>query len=314
MGSHFKLKLRGIPGVRLSQECTEGSTPSRLSFNKRTFDSNKFSSCGFLFLQFSLPYSINKVPVDIGVLFPNLPIQYRIAAMQNIQVLVNNPCPRKDKAEAELVDGTGISAKTCRRLACDAPTVIMTHGPDGDILHLGSKTRKISRPLWRALLTRDQYCQFPGCNNSRHLKAHHIKHWANGGKIDPENLVLLCRAHHWAVHEGGFRIQGDRSGKLVFLRPDGTALPKIPTFRSVPEDVVHMLKLCNVERNLDINPETNACNWDGEPMDYDLAVMGLMQSDSRLAEQNDGNSSSNILKKNHRGLSVRNRTCPNYHS
>lgn len=39
------------------------------------------------------------------------------------------------------------------------------------------------------------------------------------------NLVLLCRRHHRAVHEGGWHIQGDPAGTLRFIRPDGFALP-----------------------------------------------------------------------------------------
>ncbi len=176
----------------------------------------------------------------------------------------------------ELEHGPAIAAETCRRLACDASTILVTHSSDGDIIHLGRKTRKISRPLWRALLNRDKSCQFPGCHCRRHLKAHHIKHWANGGKTDPENLVLLCRAHHWAVHEGGFRIQGKRPGELVFIRPDGRVLPITPPFNRLPEDAVQKLMLRNGDQ--DISTDTNACNWDGLAMDYDMAVMGLMSS------------------------------------
>ena len=36
-----------------------------------------------------------------------------------------------------------------------------------------------------------------------------------------ENLVLLCRRHHRAVHEGGWDIEGDPAGELRFLRPSG---------------------------------------------------------------------------------------------
>jgi HNH endonuclease len=30
-----------------------------------------------------------------------------------------------------------------------------------------------------------------------------VWHWADGGPTDLENLVLLCRTHHRAVHEAG---------------------------------------------------------------------------------------------------------------
>ncbi len=53
---------------------------------------------------------------------------------------------------------------------------------------------------------------------------HHIKHWANGGKTKPSNLVSLCRFHHRAVHEAGFDVQILDDGALRFVRPDGAAV------------------------------------------------------------------------------------------
>jgi hypothetical protein len=32
--------------------------------------------------------------------------------------------------------------------------------------------------------------------------AHHVVHWADGGPTSLSNLVLLCRPHHRAVHQG----------------------------------------------------------------------------------------------------------------
>ncbi len=31
-------------------------------------------------------------------------------------------------------------------------------------------------------------------------------HWAQGGATELDNLVLLCRHHHWSVHEGGWTL------------------------------------------------------------------------------------------------------------
>ena len=38
------------------------------------------------------------------------------------------------------------------------------------------------------------------------IECHHLTHWAQGGSTDLENLVSVCRAHHWKVHEGGWRL------------------------------------------------------------------------------------------------------------
>jgi len=180
---------------------------------------------------------------------------------------------------SEIDNGEGISAETSRRISCDAPFVSIAHGGNGEVLHMGRKSRKISTPLWRALKSRDKACQFPGCNRSDKLQAHHIQHWAKGGRTDPNNLVLLCRAHHWAVHEGGFRIEGRTSEALAFIRPDGRTLPASPRPTNLSDDPIEALKSCHREMGLTITLETSACNWDGGAMDYDIALRGIMGAD-----------------------------------
>jgi hypothetical protein len=53
--------------------------------------------------------------------------------------------------------------------------------------------------------------------------AHHVTFFEHGGVTDLENLVLLCRFHHKAVHDRGFRMsRGD--GEVTVSRPDGTPI------------------------------------------------------------------------------------------
>ena len=59
-------------------------------------------------------------------------------------------------------------------------------------------------------------CRFPGCT-ARRCDAHHVEHWIDGGVTSLDNLVLLCRRHHRAVHEGGFGLTQNRDGPA--LRP-----------------------------------------------------------------------------------------------
>jgi len=95
------------------------------------------------------------------------------------------------------------SARPSRRIACDAAVVVMRHAPDGTPLDVGRKTRTIPPAIRRALAARDRQCRFPGCS-AKHCDAHHVRHWADGGTTCLDNLVLLCRRHHRAVHEEGF--------------------------------------------------------------------------------------------------------------
>ena len=184
---------------------------------------------------------------------------------------------------SEIESGQRIAADACRRIACEAPTVAVLHGLEGEVLHVGRRTRKVNLPLWRALHSRDRGCQFPGCSRTRHLAVHHIRHWANGGETSPENLVLLCRAHHWAVHEGGFCVQGMAPRRLVFLRPDGTVLPRSPEQPGPIEHPIAALQSRNRRLGLRVPAGTDARCWDGLPMDYDLAVMGLQDLDSQAS-------------------------------
>jgi hypothetical protein len=95
----------------------------------------------------------------------------------------------------------GIEPGTAQRLACDATLLGAITSRDGEVLALGRTRRAVSKAQRRALMIRDRTCQYPGCHQQRHLDAHHRIPWAAGGRTDLNNLVLLCRFHHTAVHE-----------------------------------------------------------------------------------------------------------------
>ncbi|MEX2529378.1 MAG: HNH endonuclease, partial [Gemmatimonadota bacterium] len=142
---------------------------------------------------------------------------------------------------SHLEDGTRVSAETSRRLACDASVVRVTHAADGSILDLGRKTRTLSPALRRALEIRDGGCRFPGCG-LRFTEGHHIVHWENGGETRLSNLVSLCRRHHRAVHEEGFRVQVFSDGRLRFLDRLGWPLPDCaPPSRLGPDPVARLI-------------------------------------------------------------------------
>lgn len=53
---------------------------------------------------------------------------------------------------------------------------------------------------WRkAVYERDNHkCQWPNCESSKKLNAHHIKTWAHfpGLRFEVNNGITLCKAHH----------------------------------------------------------------------------------------------------------------------
>lgn len=130
---------------------------------------------------------------------------------------------------AHLEDGARVSAETARRIACDAGMVRVRETRDGRWREVEGKRRSIPSRLWRALQIRDQGCRFPGCG-SRFTQAHHIHHWAEGGRTRLSNLVSLCAQHHRLMHEGGFSVRMDpnRPDRPIFSSPSGFDIPEIP--------------------------------------------------------------------------------------
>ncbi len=189
------------------------------------------------------------------------------------RLAASTPAGRRQTVLEE-AGGIHISAETARRLACDASTVEMQHGPGGEILAVGRRTRTISPALRRALNARDRQCRFPGCRNVR-VDAHHVSHWAHGGATALDNLVLLCRRHHRAVHEEGFRVTLDAAGNVEFVRPDGRPLPEAP---APPDWTGRPLApvRARLERDgVSIDPDTLTPDWRGERLDLDWAIHQL---------------------------------------
>ena len=170
--------------------------------------------------------------------------------------------------------GIHVSAETARRVACDAATVTLRHGPGGEILDVGRRTRTISPALRRALAARDRQCRFPGCGNLR-VDAHHVEHWADGGRTALDNLVLLCRRHHRAVHEEGFRVTVDAAGGVGFLRPDGRPLLEAPPAPAWTGPALQPTNDGLAAAGIEIDADTATPSWRGERLDLDFAMSVL---------------------------------------
>ncbi|MDO8863079.1 HNH endonuclease signature motif containing protein, partial [Haliea sp. E1-2-M8] len=93
-------------------------------------------------------------------------------------------------------------AERCQVLSCDASLVTVLEDDAGKVLNVGRKSRIVPEHIRRALRERDGVCQYPGCQESEYVDAHHIQHWAEGGETRLDNLVTLCRFHHRQLHRG----------------------------------------------------------------------------------------------------------------
>jgi hypothetical protein len=121
-------------------------------------------------------------------------------------------------AVGEMVLGGNLSASAVRLLACDAAILPIVLGGDSQPLDVGTEQRFVNRSLRRALNKRDRGCVV--CKAPPWMcHAHHIIYWADGGPTSLQNLVLLCAAHHRAVHAGQWAISITGS-EVHVTRPD----------------------------------------------------------------------------------------------
>jgi hypothetical protein len=155
-----------------------------------------------------------------------------------------------------LRDGTPVPLHVARMLACDCSRVDVEVGESGEVLDVGRARRTIPSAIGRALWIRDGGCRVPGCGRKRHLQAHHIEAWAEGGKTSASNLVLLCSSHHTLVHEGQLLVEVV-DGKVEFRNAHGLKIRSAPE-RGDVEAADLWLRSAEPDFDHDTTPK-----WDG---------------------------------------------------
>ena len=122
---------------------------------------------------------------------------------------------------SEVERGPVIHPETVRRLLCNARVQTVIEDQTRNPIGLGRTTREPSPWMIRQIRYRDRECRFPGCGSRRFADSHHIRWWRDGGRTDPENLLLICSFHHRLVHELGWRVKRRPDGDVRWFRPDG---------------------------------------------------------------------------------------------
>ncbi|MFO7562519.1 MAG: DUF222 domain-containing protein [Enhygromyxa sp.] len=163
-----------------------------------------------------------------------------------------------------LPDGTPIPLHVARMLASDGGRVDVVMGERGELLDVGRRTRAIPSAISRALWLRDGGCRVPGCGRRRHLHAHHIRGWAEGGPTRLSNLVLTCSSHHRMIHEGRLRAEV-HEGMIVFIDQDGRELPNVPPTAKGWD--LEELDLFLREIDVHVDEYTALGKWDGTQVD-----------------------------------------------
>jgi Domain of unknown function (DUF222)/HNH endonuclease len=193
--------------------------------------------------------------------------RYQVVVHVEAPVLADPDAP----GQSVLENGARVSAETSQRLACDASRVVMQHAADGRVVEVAVRSRTIPPALRRALHHRDRGCRFPGCH-VRFGQGHHIRHWAQGGPTTLSNLALLCRRHHRAVHEEGYRVDRQVDGELCFRRPDGRILPEVPLPAGAPDHPADVLRAQNDREGIVIRAHTATPGWSGERLNVAYAI------------------------------------------
>jgi hypothetical protein len=179
----------------------------------------------------------------------------------------------RSAALCEIENGPALAIETVRRLGCDGSLVGVVENEHGEPLNIGRKTRSIPIAIRRALKARDGGCRFPGCAHTRFTEGHHIQHWADGGETRLENLVTLCHFHHHLIHEGGYEVERAAKGEFLFKHPQGFRLDDC---RVIDECFRGNISPHNRESGVQIDPDTIVTRWDGERMDYGMAIEALV--------------------------------------
>jgi hypothetical protein len=104
--------------------------------------------------------------------------------------------------------GPGLDQGLRRFVGCDARIrPVLEAG--GRPVSVGRAFRTVPDRTRMVIEERDRGCRVPGCDRSRWLHVHHLRHWEDGGTTDTANLIALCQRHHRLHHLGQLGINGD---------------------------------------------------------------------------------------------------------
>jgi hypothetical protein len=124
-----------------------------------------------------------------------------------------------------------VTPAVARALAADAEWVRWVTDPlTGQLLDLGRRRYRPSRPLERFLQAAHQVCGWPGCHHpADRCDADHVVPFASGGETTRANLGPLCRQHHNAKTHGKWRLARAPDGTGHWTSPLGASYSAPPT-------------------------------------------------------------------------------------
>ncbi len=110
-----------------------------------------------------------------------------------------------------ILEGTDevFPASTVQEMVCESGFYPVIVGERGEPLFHGLLKRYFTEAQRRAMIARDgDRCVSPGCKRrAASCHAHHVIFYSDDGPTDINNGVLLCPAHHHALHQGAFELR-----------------------------------------------------------------------------------------------------------
>lgn len=161
-----------------------------------------------------------RVPVTRGGERPHISVVVSLEALSSITLGSFDPISCAGGPRCDAAHLGPVSPETALRWACDAGISRVITGARGEPLEVGRQRRTVTGAQRRAIVVRDCGCRFPGCDRPpAWCVPHHLRHWADGGPTDLDNLLLLCHRHHRMVHEGQWGIELDGEGGVRVRAP-----------------------------------------------------------------------------------------------
>ncbi|WP_145808293.1 HNH endonuclease signature motif containing protein [Kribbella amoyensis] len=157
----------------------------------------------------------------------------------------------------DLAHGNTLSAAAVRRLACDAGIIPLVLGANSEPLDLGTQHRFVTPALRQALNARDRGCVICGAPPAM-CEAHHLIHWANGGKTALTNLALLCKQDHHQVHRGNYILEMHQGRPRATTGPWTTPTTPAPNRPPTPQPTANRQPAAGETSTATPRPTANA--------------------------------------------------------
>ena len=120
---------------------------------------------------------------------------------------------------AHLDTGETISPGAARRLACESRIIPAVLGGKSQVLDLGRAKRFASEAQRIVKTIEAGGCEVEGCDappGITHL--HHRVRWADGGKTNRNDLIMICPPHHSRAHDQRYTMTTLPTGRIAFHR------------------------------------------------------------------------------------------------